>query len=94
MIPEDRALIVLWLYLGLMNAAAYVLMAVDKSKARRGSRRISERTLLLTAAAGGSLGAWAAMRSRRHKTKHHAFSIGIPILLAIHAGLLIYWFSR
>jgi uncharacterized membrane protein YsdA (DUF1294 family) len=84
----------LWIYLIIINVAAYALMAADKSKARKGARRISERTLLLTAAAGGSLGAFAAMRTRRHKTKHAAFAIGIPVLLLVHAGLLVYGFTR
>nr|AYQ75401.1 DUF1294 domain-containing protein [Cohnella candidum] len=69
-------------------------MAIDKSKARRGSRRIRERTLLLTAAVGGSLGAWIAMRTRRHKTKNAAFYAGIPLMFVVHAGLLVYWLSR
>lgn len=84
----------LWIYLGLINIAAYLLMSSDKSRARRGSRRIPERTLLLAAAAGGSLGAWIAMKTRKHKTKHAAFSLGIPLLFAIHAFLLIWWMSR
>jgi len=79
-----------WTYLILINAIAYLLMAADKAKARRGGRRIPERTLLLAAAAGGSLGAWIAMRTRRHKTKHAAFSVGIPLLFVLHAGLFIW----
>jgi len=79
-----------WTYLIFINAAAYLLMAVDKARARRGERRIRERTLLLAAAAGGSPGAWIAMRTRRHKTKHAAFAIGIPLMCILHAGLLVW----
>ena len=85
------ALSTLEIYLIVINAAAFLLMAVDKSKARRGERRIRERTLLLAAALGGSLGAWVAMRTRRHKTKHAAFAVGIPLMFVVHAGLLGYW---
>ncbi|MBW5447981.1 DUF1294 domain-containing protein [Cohnella sp. CFH 77786] len=77
-----------------MNVTAYGLMAADKSKARRSGRRIRERTLLLAAAAGGALGAWIAMRTHRHKTKHAAFYAGIPLMLAVHAVAIVYWFSR
>ncbi|TJY42182.1 DUF1294 domain-containing protein [Cohnella pontilimi] len=84
----------IWIYLAFINATAYALMSFDKAQARRGGRRIAERTLLTTAAAGGSLGAWIAMRSRRHKTKHAAFAAGIPLMLAIHIGILAYWLSR
>jgi len=84
----------LWGYLILINAAAYGLMAADKARARRGGRRIRERTLLLAAAAGGSPGAWIAMRTRHHKTKHAAFAVGIPFLCLVHAGLFIWLGSR
>lgn len=85
---------VLWLYLIVINAISFIQMSSDKSRARRGARRIPEKTLLLTAAAGGSLGAWLAMRTRRHKTKHAAFSVGLPLFLLVHAAVLIYAFSR
>lgn len=84
----------LWIYLAAMNVIAYLLMTVDKSKAVRGARRIPERTLLLAAAAGGSVGAWIAMRTRRHKTKHAAFSVGIPVLFVLHAALLAWLYAR
>ncbi len=83
-----------WIYLILINAAAYLLIAEDKARARRGGRRISERTLLLAAAVGGSPGAWIAMRTRRHKTKHAAFALGIPLMCLVHAGLFIWLWSR
>jgi len=80
----------LWLYLLFINATAFLLMALDKSQARRGGRRIRERTLLLAAALGGTPGAWIAMRTWRHKTRHAAFAVGIPLLFAAQAMLLIY----
>lgn len=84
----------LWIYLISINVTAYVLMAADKARARRGGRRIRERTLLLAAAAGGSPGAWIAMRTRRHKTKHAAFSVGIPFLFFLQVGLFVWLWSR
>lgn len=45
-----------------VNAAAFFLYGLDKWKAVHGRRRIREMTLLLIAAAGGSAGAFLAMR--------------------------------
>lgn len=71
------------LYLILINALAFLLMLVDKFKAKRNLWRISERTLLLTALLGGSIGALAGMYLASHKTKHLRFVIGIPVMLAM-----------
>lgn len=63
-----------------VNAAAFFLYGLDKWKAVHGRRRIRERTLLFIAAAGGSAGAFLAMRFFRHKTRHVSFQFGVPIL--------------
>ena len=70
-----------------MNAAAYILMAVDKTNAIRKARRIPEITLLLIAALGGSLGEWLGMASLHHKTKHKKFLILVPVFLFVHIAL-------
>ena len=70
-------------YLILVNAAAFLLMLIDKSKAKRGAWRIPERTLLGSAILGGSLGAITGMYLFHHKTKHPKFTIGIPVILII-----------
>ncbi|WP_274651450.1 DUF1294 domain-containing protein [Paenibacillus humicola] len=78
------------LYFIAINAAAFVLMGVDKARARRGDskRRIPERRLLGFGAAGGALGAMAAMRLFRHKTKHASFAIGLPLMFVVHAAAI------
>lgn len=77
-------------YLVIINALGLLLMLIDKQKAKKGAWRISERTLLLVAAIGGSLGGLMGMRLFRHKTKHMKFVIGFPVLLVLHIVLLIY----
>ena len=47
---------ILLVSLFLMNAAGFLVMFSDKEKARHGHWRIPERTLLLIAILGGSLG--------------------------------------
>lgn len=76
--------ILLFVYLLGMNAAAYILMAVDKANAMRKARRIPEKTLLLLAALGGSLGEWLAMAGLHHKTRHKKFLLLVPLFLLAH----------
>lgn len=75
-------------YLVLINAAAFVLMRIDKQKARQGAWRIPERTLMAVAALGGSLGAILGMYLFRHKTRHLKFTLGLPLILVLQVGLL------
>lgn len=77
-------------YLIIINAAGFLFMLVDKIKARRGSWRIPEATLMTIAAIGGSLGSFLGMQIFRHKTRHAKFYIGIPVLIVAHV-ILIGW---
>jgi len=58
-------------------------MLADKLKAKKGSWRIPEATLLGFAAAGGSIGAIAGMYLFRHKTRHLKFTLGLPLILVM-----------
>lgn len=71
------------LYLILINAAAIILMLVDKKKAKRNKWRIPESTLLSIAVLGGSVGILLGMHLFRHKTKHTKFTMGVPIILSL-----------
>lgn len=68
------------LYLVVVNIAGFIMMGLDKSKARRGAWRISEKALFGIAVLGGSLGVWIGMNLFRHKTKHWYFKYGIPVI--------------
>lgn len=83
----------LW-YLLLINAAAFILMLVDKRKARKNRWRIPERTLILSAALGGSIGALLGMYTFRHKTRHLKFTLGIPAILIAQISLAIWIFQK
>ncbi len=78
------------LYLLLVNAAAFVLMLADKRRAKKNLWRISERTLILSAALGGSVGALAGMYLVRHKTRHLKFTLGIPAILLTQILLVFF----
>lgn len=71
------------IYLLIVNAAGFLLMLVDKLKARKNLWRIPERTLFLTALMGGSIGCILGMYAVRHKTKHPTFTLGMPAILII-----------
>lgn len=70
-------------YLLIINAAGFLLMLIDKWKARKNRWRIPEATLMAVAALGGSIGALAGMYTVRHKTQHLKFTLGIPLILAL-----------
>ncbi len=70
------------LYLLIINAIGFVLMLVDKHKARKNLWRIPEATLMSAAALGGSIGCLLGMYTVRHKTRHLTFTLVIPLILA------------
>lgn len=79
----------LFFYLIIINAVGWLIMLIDKQKAKRNAWRIPEATLMGIAAIGGSLGSLIGMYQFRHKTKHRKFTVGIPLLLIVHIVLLI-----
>ena len=78
------------MYLLLINAVAFLLMLVDKIKAKKNKWRIRESTLILSAVLGGSPGALAGMYLFRHKTRHLQFTIGIPVILALQIAAVLF----
>ena len=84
-----EALQLLLVYLLLVNFIAFVLMGLDKRRAKRDKWRISEKALFLPAVLGGSVGAIAGMHVFRHKTKHWYFRYGLPALLVLQAVLIL-----
>lgn len=77
-------------YLIAINAITFIIYGIDKWKARKNKWRIPESTLLLLAVFGGSIGAFLGMRVWRHKTMHKKFKYGIPSILVLQIGLLLY----
>jgi uncharacterized membrane protein YsdA (DUF1294 family) len=59
----------------------FLVYGIDKWKAKQGSWRISEATLLILAVIGGSIGALLGMKVWRHKTQHKKFKYGVPFIL-------------
>ena len=82
------------LYLLIINAIAFLLMLIDKQKARKKKWRIKEATLMGVAALGGSIGALAGMYTFRHKTLHKKFTLGIPTILVLQIFLVIFLYLK
>ncbi|MBQ5608003.1 MAG: DUF1294 domain-containing protein [Oscillospiraceae bacterium] len=78
------------IYLLIVNALGFVLMLVDKYKAKNNLWRIPETTLIGVALIGGSVGSLIGMYTVRHKTKHPKFTVGIPVILVAQIVLLSY----
>lgn len=84
------------LYLLIINAIGFLIMLIDKEKAKKKKWRIPEATLMGIAAIGGSIGSLMGMYTFRHKTKHLKFTLGIPAILVaqlVLAGLAYYYFG-
>ena len=90
----------LWLWLLIINVAAFLAYGLDKLLAKLKARhekvpRLPERNLLLLAIVGGGIGAWLGMEVFRHKTQHRSFRIGVPLFtliwIVVIGGLYLYF---
>jgi uncharacterized membrane protein YsdA (DUF1294 family) len=73
-----------------MNLVGVAIMGIDKSKAKKHLWRIPEKTLFLVSILGGSIGTWAGMYLFRHKTKHWYFVLGMPCILVVQIGAVVW----
>ena len=70
--------------------AAFLLMGMDKGRARRGTWRISEKALFLPVILGGGLGSVIGMQVFHHKTKHWYFRFFLPGLLVCQLAAVVW----
>ena len=70
-------------YLEIVNLIAFLMMGIDKRRAKRGLWRIPESALILSAVIGGGIGALAGMLLFRHKTRKPKFTVGIPVIMGM-----------
>ena len=70
----------IFIYVFFTNLLLFILMGLDKRKAKLNHWRISEKTLFSLALMGGSIGGILGIYTFRHKTKHLKFTLGFPII--------------
>ncbi len=78
------------IYLIIINILGFLAMGLDKMKAKRGSWRIPENTLLMFTILGGGIGTIAGIYVFRHKTKKPKFTVGMPVILILEIILVVY----
>ncbi len=79
------------IYLIIINILGFLVMWIDKHKAKMGNRRIPENTLFWFTILGGGIGTIAGMYVFRHKTKKKKFTIGMPLILILEILIFIYF---
>ncbi len=79
-----------WIWLAAASLTLFCLYGFDKSRAKNGGRRISEKTLHWLALLGGFPGGWLGRSVFRHKTRKGVFAVVLILATLIHAGI-VYW---
>lgn len=82
------------IYLLSINLLGLLIMYIDKKKAKYGRWRISEKTLLIIALLGGSIGTMIGMRLFRHKTQKLKFTLGFPTILISEIVIITYFLIK
>ena len=76
-------------YCTVLSTVLFVLMGVDKYRAKHFKWRIRERTLFLFAVLGGALGGCLGMVFFRHKTRKNSFAWLFPLLLLAQIAVIV-----
>jgi uncharacterized membrane protein YsdA (DUF1294 family) len=81
-------MILLYTFL-VLNIIAFVLIGYDKKLAQKKKRRISEKTLLIWAAIGGTIGSSLAMSIFRHKTAKTSYLLKFFGIVSLQLLIII-----
>lgn len=77
------------IYLITINIISFIAYYIDKQKAKKNKRRISEYTLLILSIFGGMIGSLISMKLFHHKTKKLKFWLINSIALIIWLYILL-----
>ncbi len=73
--------------LAVLNLTAFFMMGIDKRRAMRDVRRISEKSLLTACGLFAALGGLIGMYTFHHKTRKLKFKLGVPLMLIAQAAV-------
>ncbi len=73
----------------IFSVLSAIVTVLDKSRARKGGRRVPEATLFTLASLGGAAVMLIVMLLIRHKTKHLKFMLGLPLII-LYQALIVY----
>ena len=79
------------IYLIVINILGFLIMGLDKHKAKMAERRIPENTLFIFTILGGGVGTIAGMYVFHHKTKKMKFKVGMPLILILEILIFVYF---
>jgi uncharacterized membrane protein YsdA (DUF1294 family) len=79
------------LYVFAVNFITYGVFFLDKRAAQQRQPRVPEKALLLLSLAGGSAGAYYAMRRFRHKTKKSSFRALFGLVVVVQVLAFTGW---
>lgn len=79
--------IVITCVFAVMTVLGFVVMGIDKAKAKEGKWRIKEAALFAFAILFSGVGTTLGMYVFRHKTKHWYFAVFFPILALVDIAL-------
>ena len=75
----------------IINIIGFLVMYIDKQKAKKGKWRIPEKTIFIITVLGGGIGTISGMYAFRHKTQKLHFTIGLPTITILEIIGVIYF---
>ena len=79
------------IYLIIINIIGFLVMYIDKQKAKKGKWRIPEKTIFIITVLGGGIGTISGMYAFRQKTQKLHFTIGLPTITILEIIGVIYF---
>lgn len=74
----------------ILNIFGFILVSLDKYKAKNKLWRIPERSFFILSILGGSIGVYVGLFLFKHKTRHWYFMVIIPLIILAQIVFIYY----